>query len=573
MTRFEIKNTADAVPEIFAALMHGGDNLEVYFSGREFHFYPDFAFERYYYISNNRHGLKRVAFPVTGKKNIIINGGGAKFIFHGEIIPFVIEQSSAITLKNFSVDWQRPFYSQGIISGVDENGIELKIDRERYPYHIENETIIFDGEGWSHSINEGVFEMDSNTGGPAYLSGDSLGGYIPPAQFRAVQLDEQTIRLNAPFQRRANAGNVLLLRHYPRLCPGIHLRQSRNICIENVELNHAGGMGLIAQFCENIHLKNSSVRPAAGSGRFFSVTVDATHFVNCRGLIRIEDCFFSNQMDDFINVHGINTRIKKIIDRRTVITELVHHEQHGTDIGFPGDRMNISDNVTLLAYASNTVQNIERINSRYSIIRFENDLPPELKEYHVLENMSWTPDVRIAGCTGRNNRARGCLISTPGNVVIENNRIGSSGAGIKISGDANYWFESGAVRDVVIRNNEFGDCCYGPAEWGKAVIDIDPEIADPWKNPECFHRNIRIENNSFCTFDTGILYARSVDGLTFNNNTVTLSHSYPAAGRLPANIVLDACRNMNVDAAGLSVECNHTQPGSVISTGFQPSLG
>ena len=34
------------------------------------------------------------------------------------------------------------------------------------------------------------------------------------------------------------------------------------------------------------------------------------------------------------------------------------------------------------------------------------------------------------------------------------------------------------MRDVLIRNNEFGDCCYGSPVWGKSVIDIDPDLED-----------------------------------------------------------------------------------------------
>ncbi|MGE4488236.1 MAG: hypothetical protein AB7E95_01680 [Kiritimatiellales bacterium] len=540
-------NTADATSVVRAALESCKDGSIFRLTKGEYHFWPAHAFEKYYYISNNRHSLKRVAFPIIGKKNITIDGGGSHFIFHGEIIPFVIEHSENITLKNFSVDWHRPFYSQGVITEVDNNGLVLKIDREKYPYHIENGQMIFDGEGWSHTFNEGVFEMDPKTGGPAYLSGDSMGGYIAPDKFHARQISSTSARLDAPFKRRATVGNVLLLRHYPRLCPGIHLKQSKGICIEQVELNHAGGMGVIAQFCENIHLKNSIVRPAPGTGRLFSVTVDATHFVNCRGLIRIEACFFSNQMDDPANIHGTNTRIKKQLDDYSLITELVHPEQHGVEIAFPGDTLGFAHNDDLLTYAAATVKRVEPVDPQYSKIVFEEKLPAALRPSDVLDNQSWTADVHISGCTSCNNRARGYLLSTPGEIVLENNRISAAGSAVKISGDANYWFESGAVRDVIIRSNEFGDCCYGPIEWGRAVIDIDPEISNPWKNSECFHHNIRIENNTFRTFDTGILYARSVDGLAFRNNIVERTDTYCPTRRMGAMLTLDACRNIQIE--------------------------
>jgi len=533
----------DMTPAVSQALEQCSNGGTVRFEKGEYHFYPDQAFEKYYYISNNRHGLKRVAFPVIGKKNFTIDGGGSRFIFHGEIIPFVVEDSSGITMKNFSVDWERPFYSQGIITAADEPGVTLEIDRVLYPYHFKDGKIIFEGEGWARSFSEGVFEIDPQTGGPAYLSGDAMGLGVTK-DLGVEEIADGVIRFNKKFPHVPRVGNILLLRHYRRCCPGIHLKLSKDTRLENITLHHAGGMGVIGQFCENVTVKNCRVTPA--EGRHFSVTVDATHFVNCRGEIRLEGCLFEGQLDDPCNVHGINTRINGIVDRRTVVTELVHHEQHGVEIGFSGDRMNFSDNKTLLSYAANTIKSIERLDERVSRIVFAEDLPAGLCAGHVLENMSWTAGLTVTGCTCRNNRARGYLISTPGKVIVENNRIESSGAGIKISGDANHWFESGAVRDVLIRNNEFGDCCYGPQQWGRAVIDIDPEMESPETLPACFHRNIRIENNRFFTFDTGILYARSVDGITFAGNTVRRTGSYPPTRRMSRLLTFEACRNIQV---------------------------
>jgi hypothetical protein len=53
-------------------------------------------------------------------------------------------------------------------------------------------------------------------------------------------------------------------------------------------------------------------------GRIFSIVADASHFVNCKGVIRIENCAHTGQGDDFINVHGRNVVIQDIVDTRTV---------------------------------------------------------------------------------------------------------------------------------------------------------------------------------------------------------------------------------------------------------------
>jgi len=532
------------LPFLGKQLLQCADGETIRFEPGDYHFSPDGAFEKYYYISNNRHGLKRVAIPIVGKKNITIDGGGSRFIFHGEIVPFVVEDSESIVLKNFTVDWERPFYSQGTVLEADSAGVLLEIDRSRYPYRIEGDEIIFEGEGWESGFSEGVFEFDVQTRAPAYRSGDSLGlGF--PDRIRVEDAGDGLVRLTEKFPHLPAVGNALVLRHYVRRSPGIHLVRSRNLLLENNVLHHAGGMGMIAQFCENVTVRKCSITPS--DDRFFSVTVDATHFVNCRGDVRLEECLFEGQLDDPANVHGINTRIKEVLGEHTVIAELVHREQQGIDIAFPGDHMRIADNESLLPIGENTVASVERLDNRFSKIVFMKALPEGLTPGHVLENLSWTPNLHISGCTARNNRARGFLISTPGKVLVENNRIESSGAGIKISGDANFWFESGAVRDVLIRNNEFGDCCYGCPVWGRAVIDIDPEISDPRKNRQCFHRNIRIENNRFITFDSAILFARSVDGLVFRGNTIHRSDTYPPTGRIQEPFIIEACKNVAIE--------------------------
>lgn len=533
----------DMTPVVLERLLNCRDGGVIRFEPGEYHFYPGKAFEKYYYISNNRHGLKRVALPIVGKKDIVLDGGGSRFIFHGAIMPVVVEDSANITLRNFTIDWERPFYSQGTVLAADESGVLLEIDRTQYPYRFENGEIVFEGEGWEEGLTEGVFEVDAATRAPACRSGDSLGlGF--PERLTVEPAGEGKLRLTDAFPHRPAVGNILVLRHFNRHCPGIHLRQDKDIRLENIVLHHAGGMGIVAQYCENVVVKDCTVSPSGN--RVFSVTVDATHFVNCRGTICLEDCLFEGQLDDPCNVHGINFRVREILGECAVKVERVHHEQHGVEVGFPGDRMAISDNRTLLSYAENRVESVEWIDERFSAVVFRKPLPAALRAGHVVENVSWTPDLHISGCTARNNRARGYLISTPGRVVVENSRIASSGAAIKISGDANYWFESGAVRNVLIRNNEFGDCCYGCGKWGRAVIDIDPEIANPLDNPECFHRNIRIENNRFFTFDTGILFARSVDGIRFRGNVLERSETYPPTGRMDALLTFEGCRNIDV---------------------------
>jgi len=76
-------------------------NAELVFPKGEYHFYPDFGVDKYCFISNNDEGMKRIIFPLIGFENFTIDGRGSLFIFHGFVNPFIVENSSNITFKDF----------------------------------------------------------------------------------------------------------------------------------------------------------------------------------------------------------------------------------------------------------------------------------------------------------------------------------------------------------------------------------------------------------------------------------------------------------------------------------------
>jgi len=95
-----------------------------------------------------------VAFDLTRKTDVTIDGGGASFVFHGRMMPFKIEQAQNIQLKNFNIDWDRPFISQGRVVGVNDKWVDMEIDPKFYPYEITGDSIFFIGEGWRSPITK-----------------------------------------------------------------------------------------------------------------------------------------------------------------------------------------------------------------------------------------------------------------------------------------------------------------------------------------------------------------------------------------------------------------------------------
>src|SRR5262249_21784903 len=83
---------------------------------------------------------------------------------------------------------------------------------------------------------------------------------------------------------------------------------------------------------------------------------------------------------------------------------------------------------------------------------------------------------------------------------------------VQVAADAYQWFESGAVRDVKIRDNTF-------TRPSSPVIIVNPtnQVVDP-ANP--VHHNISVEDNRFDVGDVTVVDAKSVGGFTFSGNTV-----------------------------------------------------
>lgn len=90
-----------------------GKAVTLRFQSGTYHFYPEGAAERTYYISNHdQDNPKRVGLALEDMKSLTIEGNGAEFIFHGQMIPVSLLRSTDCTLQNFSIDFANPHIAQ-----------------------------------------------------------------------------------------------------------------------------------------------------------------------------------------------------------------------------------------------------------------------------------------------------------------------------------------------------------------------------------------------------------------------------------------------------------------------------
>lgn len=549
MSDFGISEKNDATPMVMEALKKANnENVVLVFPKGKYNFYPDRAFGKYQQITNHDNSYKYFAFPLINCKNIEIDGQGSEFIFHGMITPFVIEHSDSIALRNFSIDWEEPFYLQAKV--LERNPKEMSMDVEvnpMTPHAIEGNRLCFTTNGFYMPFLGEMMVFDPKTKAVAYNSQNYLINGVSSCSDIDQYLGGQKYRIKAKFSNEpAPKGLIYVFKgmnSLNRLVPAIELKSAKNVLLENINIYHAGGMGVIAEKTENIHLNSVNVKLREGSERMVSTTADATHFCNCKGNLLVENCLFENMLDDAINVHGTYLTVDKIIDNNTVIARKNHFQQFGDNFTEKGDSMDFIKHENLSTIGSAIVKKVSTINDHLAEITFKNPIPNSLKEGDALDNVTWYPQFTFRNNIVRNNRARSVLVSTRNKTIIENNSFSSSMTSILFEGDLNHWFESGSVDDVTIRNNVFNDNVYGGGKGSVIWINPRVEVIDK-DNP--FENKITIENNTFRTFDNSILSAKSVKNLIFKNNTVVETYTYPKLNsQLPALDIQD-CLNTTI---------------------------
>jgi hypothetical protein len=539
---FGIDTVKDATPVILKALevCKKKKATKLIIPKGRYDFYRMGALEEFMSISNNDQGLKRLAFPLKGFQSFEIDGQGSEFIFHGYMIPFDIEDCRNILIRNLSIDWIRPFHSQGKVVAVNPltKTFDITIAPE-YPYTIEGQELIFVGEGWKQNIEKNLF-FDTLRKSTVYdVTRYKLDPWNPllHTRYGAKELAKGLVRITDTIAVLPKVGWIWVSKggkEPDRQSPAFRIFNSFGVTFKNIAVYHSGAMGFIAEHSGDIILDSTRVMLRPGSGRFVSSTADATHFVGCKGSITLSNCLFENMLDDATNVHGVYATLKDCPDRNTIGVNLKHFQQWGFTFATPGDSIRLVNKETMIPYKTLRVVEVVKVNEEYLQLRFNENISEIVKPNTGLENISWYPNFTMKNCIVRQNRARSILISTPGKVLIEGNKFSSMMAGILISGDVNFWYESGPVTNVVIRKNEFVDCC--TSGQNQAVILIDPNILKIDSCGNYYHRNIIIEDNIFRAFDRPVLTAKSVDGLTFRNNTIEQTYTfepfYPEKGTI-----------------------------------------
>lgn len=513
----------------------GKQNVVVQLPGGRIDLWPEDSVKKEIYISNATESdtlskIKNIGFFFDHLKNVTLDGNNTLVVLHGKMISFALFNCENIQIKNLQFDYERPTMSEATIVSVSPSSVKLKIHPDSR-YFIEKGKIGFYGEGWKSNSHHTIALDQQNR--------MHYSSFEPFLKSKAIQQENRDVLFEGDFTKvKYNVGDVLTIRDTYRDNCGGFITLSKDVVLSNVKMHFMHGLGIVSQFAENITLSKVVVAPRENSGRVIASFADCFHFSGCKGKILVTDCKTSGAHDDPINVHGTHLKITEIAGSKKIKVQFMHHQTYGFEAFFAGDSISFVSPQSLKPIVFGKLKSAKLISKKEMELTLENEISEKIKVGDVIENLTWTPEVTVRNSRFERTNTRGLLLTTRRKIVIENNIFYKTGMhAILIANDASSWFESGAVNNVIIRNNTFEECAYNSG----TVINIAPENHELVKG-YYVHHNIKILENTFKVFDKQILSARSTDGLFFLNNTINESSLMNNSNE--ETFKLTACKNV-----------------------------
>ncbi len=462
---------------------------------------------------------------------LTVVGNGATLMMHGLMTPIAIDSCLNVTLSDLTIDYERPAASELTYTEVAPGRVVVRVHPDtRYDISPAGRLRLI-GEGWA---SERIHCIKLHNNGHFRYSND--WGVLASAPVK--EIEPHLLEFTVPEDFTPAVGETLTLRDIIRYQVGMLNLCSSGTTLRDVRVRFMHGLGIVSQYSRDITMERVDCRPDEHSGRKLASSADFMHFSGCSGHIEITQCNYAGAQDDAINVHGTNLRAVEQLGSKALRLRFMHHQTYGSLAYQPGDTVAFVNPHTMLRTDTAVVASVAMADRRNLDVTFDRPVPRSIEiGATCVENLTATPTLHVAGCTFTRQSTRGILASTPRSVVIEHNRFDRLGmAAILIEGDAEGWYESGPVTNVVIRDNEFIDCGYAGATHG-ATIALNPSntVIDP-RYP--VHENVRITGNRFITSGRPVLFAKSTGNLLFMGNTVE-SASAP-------KFLLNGCRDVTI---------------------------
>lgn len=544
---------SDAAPPLRAALLAAKASARpatLRVPPGDYHFWPAGGQRRELYVSNTvgddpRFRVKTIALLIEGMDDLVISGDGARFVVHGLQTTFAVLDSRRVRLEGLEFDYAVPTVVDATVVGAGVSaGRAYRLIRVPAAtlFAVDGRSVRWHGEvvepgrvAWEGRDALEYTQIHDPSLGRTRRGPNPLFEHV-----RSIEVvGDRDIRIDYDHdQEPDDIGLVYQMRATTRDHPGALVLDSSDVTLARLRFRFLHGFGVVAQTSRDVTIDSCTFQAPPDTGRHTAGFADFIQFSGCSGRAVVRDCLFDGPHDDPVNVHGTYLDVTGQPGPRTLELAYVHRETAGFHQFAPGDEIEIIDRATLRTIVSRTVERVRQPSGRGHdhplraiTLTVTSDVPDGLAGRAAVENVTRTPSVHIVRNVFRNVPTRGVLVTTRREILIEENRFERPGmAGVYVSGDAGEWWESGPVRGLTIRDNEF-------VEPGGPAVFIDPRC----QGAHPVHSGVVVERNRFVLDDAPALDARNTRGLRFRNNRIVRTR--PGV----CDLVFRSCSEVSVD--------------------------
>lgn len=464
----KIAPTSDNMTPIFNQIIeevkNSGGETVIELEQGDYYFKRSGSKKRRLYSSGTHSCENYVLFPIENIKNLTIEGNNSNFIYCDRVQPFLISESENITLRNFTTDYSFYRYAYAKVLAVNDEGFEIELNKNEFDYFVSDGFLNFVcGEDVlsTRSRQISMRRFLPTKSGVTFLRVGNCEAHLNKAALN-LYADAVETKNGVFFKYREcteckaeyECGDTIILGYdNNREAQAFYCEFSKNIQLQNVCIYRNGGMGFVADICENIILDEYKIMKKAGREEYFTSTADGIFLTNCSGDFVLRNSYISDTYDDAMNVHGYYTKIEEVLSPKKVKLMQAHPAHDGFIPCFKGDKLHLSYEGTLNEAFVLEVEDISYDENRDNIIlTFKEEA--ELKVGMLVENPDRTPNVLIENNIVK--RAPHIRLSAR-NMIVRNNDFSLEYCDIYIDDLIDFWGESGAVKNVLISGNKFSN--------------------------------------------------------------------------------------------------------------------
>jgi hypothetical protein len=452
--------------------------------------------------------------PVPSQTDLVIEGQGAELVFHYNQPGISFTGCQRVLLRDVAIDWDFPMASPGRVVRMSDGRVAVRV-ADGYP--VSGTTPI-------DAVSE--FDVAKKSWARSRMDFTSRFEVYYPRSIEMVA--PQTFY--SPDFVSLQEGLEVLVRHYVSGNSDGILGDTGNedLTFERVTIYGSPGPAFSFSLAgRGIRLSACKILLKPGTDRF-STSNGGANFNGTRGDIIVEDCDFSGEGDDSVNIAGYWLDVRSTSSSGVV--ELTEHFGTQELMVSAGDRVRFASSGDFSPRGEYDVLSAYFDKTR-SVLMVTLDRPPTSVQAGdlAIDLARISSDFLVRRNYFHNNRGRGMMIQTA-NGRVENNTVENvSQGGIRLTTDAAYFWQGPGCDNVVVTANTFRSC-----DWGtyarypdSTVVSVDAYVLTTAIARYPVNKNIIIEKNIITNAPGLAILISSASGVTVDSNEIIDANLLP----------------------------------------------